>query len=205
MSKSKYDNTTKSVVLDSKLLSEITAIKKELYYNNLVSFPDYETGVVIETTLNTDWCDYVYKIRANDLYDCAFLLLQSKKKKAQKVRDKIAELVLNNNAIFLTLTFRDDVLESTSPETRRRYVARFLKSVSGQYAANIDFSPDLEREHYHAVITKRIDLNTWRYGFAYAEKVRCHNNDLTRVSKYITKLTNHALKINATRLIYSRL
>lgn len=205
MSKSKYDSTVKSAVLDSKLLSEITATKKELYYNNLVSLVEEETGVIYKTSLNTDWCDYVFKNRSNDLYDCAFLLLQSKKKKAQKVKEKIAELVLNNNAIFLTLTFRDDVLESTSPETRRRYVARFLKSVSGQYAANIDFSPEINREHYHAVITKRIDLNTWRYGFAFAEKVRCHNSDLSRVSKYISKLTNHALKIGATRLIYSRL
>lgn len=202
--KSKYDNDLKGQVIEKGIITKVVLVKKDLYYNNLIELYDDEQGVFFKTTINHEWADFVYKNRSNEEIDCALLLLESKKRKALKVREKISALVLSGRAVFLTLTFRDDVLQSTTPATRRRYVARFLKSVSGEYVANIDFSPDINREHYHAVITSRVDLNSWVYGFAFAEKMRCHKNDLVKVSKYITKLTNHALKIDATRLIYSR-
>ena len=41
--------------------------------------------------------------------------------------------------VFGTLTFRNDVLDKTSKETRRRYVARFLNKTTIHYKANIDF------------------------------------------------------------------
>lgn len=66
-------------------------------------------------------------------------LNESKKRKASKVKDKIHELVMNNNAIFITLTFNNDTLAKTSAITRRRYVARYLKANCDKYVANIDF------------------------------------------------------------------
>ena len=204
MSKSKYSNDFKSEVLAKDLLTEVVKVKKEYYYDTLVKVVDIDSGIISLASFDYRWCDYVFKNRCNPEIDCALLLMDSKRRKAKKVRDKISDLVLTGKAVFLTLTFTDSVLASTSPQTRRRYVSRFLKGVSGQYVANIDFSPDIGREHYHAVITSRVDLKSWCYGFSFAEKMRCHKNDLARVSKYITKLTAHALKIDATRLIYSR-
>lgn len=205
MSKSKYDNDFKSEVISEGLVKEVVQKKKELYYSNLIDVVNEEDGVIYKASFDNGWTDYVLKSRSNSQLDCAFLLVDSKKRKAKKVKDKISDLLLNNQAYFLTLTFRDEVLQNTTPQTRRTYVRKFLKSVSDKYVANIDFSPDIGREHYHAVILNRIDLKSWSYGFAFNEKVRSHKNDLERVSKYITKLTAHALKVNATRLIYSRL
>lgn len=205
MSRSRYDNDFKSEVIDSGLVKEVIAIKKEYYYDTLEKVLEIESGIVYETTFDNRWSDYLLENHGNSKVCCALSLLESRRRKAKKVREKIGNIVLNNNAVFITLTFTDDVISKTSQETRRRYVARYLKSQSSEYVANIDFSPDIGREHYHAVITKRADLNAWQYGFSFAEQVRAHDRDLKRISKYITKLTAHALKVDSTRLIYSRL
>lgn len=206
MSRSKYDKDFKSKVLDKGLVKILVNQKKAVYkgYSLPIEFADNE-GIVNRFYLS-DWNTYTSILRGdNDSIDCALLLIDSKKRKIQKVKSKISDIVLNNNAVFITLTFTDEVLARTSATTRRRYVSRYLKSQGCEYVANIDFSPDIEREHYHAVISTRVDLKAWKYGFSFAEKVRCHNSDLQRVSKYITKLTAHALKVDSTRLIYSRL
>lgn len=205
MSKAKYSNDFKSEVVAQGKIKEVLRKKKQLYFDSLVEVLNEEEGVFYKTLKDNKWNDYLLENLNDKQFDCALRMIESKRRKAQKVRKKITELVLGGNAVFLTLTFTDEVLQKTSQETRRRYVARFLKEVSGDYVANIDFSPDINREHYHAVVIKRVDLKSWSYGFAYAEKVRCHVSDLARVSKYITKLTAHALKVDATRLIYSRL
>ena len=205
MSKAKYSNDFKSEVIAQGLVSEVLQHKKVLYFDNLFDVVDNTTGIVYKAIDNSKWFDYVIESRRNSQLDCAFLLIDSKRRKIQKVRDKISTLIKSGKAVFLTLTFRDDVFEKTTQVTRRRYVSRFLKNTSCDYVANIDFSPDIGREHYHAVVINRVNLKGWKYGFAYAEKIRCRNSDVARVSKYIAKLTAHALKVDATRLIYSRL
>lgn len=200
--RSKYDKVFKSEVIDKGLVKDFFQLKKQ-FEKDAPKVADFENGIIYRLNY---WSTYEAIQRfENSQFDCAYLLARSKIRKAQKVREKISDLVMNKEAVFLTLTFRDDIFDKTTPQTRRRYVSRFLKGVSGQYVANIDFSPDVGREHYHAVITQRVNLKDWSFGFAYAEKIRCHKSDLTRVSKYITKLTAHALKVDATRLIYSRL
>ena len=49
-------------------------------------------------------------------------------KRVQHLKTRVADLILNGDGIFLTLTFTDDVLNNTSVETRRKYVTRFLKA-----------------------------------------------------------------------------
>lgn len=203
MSRCKYDNEKKASVILSGKIKEIIAKKKELYFDRLMYDFDDE-GIQYQFLNDYDWVDFFNQRYIDVDIDCALLLLDSKRRKMMKVREKISDIVLNNNAVFITLTFRDDVFEKTSPQTRRRYVARYLKSQGANYCANIDFSPDIGREHYHGVICSRIDLKGWKYGFASAEKVRAHKSDMKRLSKYITKLTYHALKVDITRLIYSR-
>lgn len=201
--RSKYDKQFKIQILDTNLCKKVDIAK----YRAFLCSDYYETfnndGEIVFTTAINE----LMKIIKNDKsLECAFLLNESRKRKTKKVRDKITDLVLSGNAIFLTLTFNDKTLLKTSQETRRRYVARYLKDNCVKYVANIDFGAKNGREHYHALVPNDIDLSSWhQYGAIHCERVRTDDNDLKRISKYITKLTAHALKVcSNTRLIYSR-
>lgn len=142
--------------------------------------------------------------------------------KVARCRAKVGSIVEGGKAYFLTLTFRDDVLNSTNEITRRRYVSRCLKACSSCYVANVDYgdkekNPDSnEREHYHAIVycEERPTLEWWtsHCGFVKIKKVGDTEADLKKVCKYTAKLSNHALKrstqlngkAKAPRLIYSR-
>lgn len=140
--------------------------------------------------------------------------------RAKRVRERTADVIKDGKAIWLTLSFSDDVLAQTSKETRRKYVARFLKGCSDNYVAHKDFGNDnvyidrkgqkrkgTKREHYHALVKcEKVALQGWIYGVSLAERVRNQDADVMRTSKYIVKLAKHALKETAqtTRLIYSR-
>lgn len=142
--------------------------------------------------------------------------------RTKRLRDRVSLMLLFYGSVsFVTLTFRDEVLEKTNDLTRKRYVERFLKSQAqtyagcdGMYIANKDFGKENGREHYHALISGRINLKEWDYGFIFAEQVRVNPNkpDKTekhcrKLSKYIAKLTNHAIKSTTKRspLMYSKL
>lgn len=205
MSKSKYEKDFKVEVLEKGIVKQLTKCKRDWYKDGVAIPVTTQRGNETWTYYFNDFYKYIDEMKYHDEgIDCALRILRSKKKKARKVKEKISNIVMNHNAIFLTLTFTDEVLQKTTEDTRRRYVARYLKECSSEYVGNIDFSPDINREHYHAVVCNRVDLEKWSYGFAFARQIRAHDRDLCRISKYITKLTAHALKVDATRLIYSR-
>lgn len=132
--------------------------------------------------------------------------------RVKRLKERINNLLLNGSCLFLTLTFTDEVLSSTSEETRRRYVQRFLKLYDGGYIANIDYGVDdryTKREHYHAIInTEKVYQKDWPYGNLDFERVRYDESksDRVKMAKYISKLSNHAIKDSTKRsaLIYSR-
>jgi hypothetical protein len=132
----------------------------------------------------------------------------SEYKRVKRLKDKMLKSVLSNQAIFLTLTFTNDTLAKTTNLTRRRYVARYLKSQSDYYIANLDFGATNEREHYHAVVvSKKVDYSMWRkLGAINSKRIAPTQTSNIRVSKYVAKLSNHAIKQTATqqRLIYSK-
>jgi len=200
---SKYDNNIKSIVLDSKMPQLVAQLKRDFYKKDRQL--TIEEDGLISQIFCPSWEKWK-KDNSNDVsIDCAIRLNESKYRKAKRIREKITDLVINNEAVFITLTFTDEVLAQTSPTTRRKYVARYLKEESPVYVANVDFSPEKQREHYHAVIMNKADFTKWKYGFVYAETIRNKNNSIERTSKYVAKLTSHALKTNVTtRLIYSR-
>lgn len=130
-------------------------------------------------------------------------------KRKARCSSKVAEYVLNGECVFLTLTFKDEVLNSTSEKTRRVYVRRYLKTFSDCFVANIDFGGKFGREHYHAlvVVHSKVPKGNWSYGWLDVKKVKSTSDDLARVSKYVAKLSNHAMKHKEgsfPRLIYSR-
>ena len=132
------------------------------------------------------------------------------KEKTRRVRTKILSIMLIGSCSFLTLTFTDAVLSNTTEETRRRYVSRFLKSISTDYVANIDWGKQNGREHYHAVVFGTdFEMSGWdKYGFSDCRTIGRKNDDTTskKISKYIYKLSNHATKetTRCKKIIYSR-
>lgn len=129
-------------------------------------------------------------------------------KRTTRASNRIELLISNYETLFLTLTFKSETLESTTEETRRLYVARFLKSVSPHYVANIDYGKQNGREHYHAIVVGTdIDYSKWhKFGAIKGVKIRKGSNPL-QLSKYINKLSLHACKstTRGKKLIYSRL
>jgi hypothetical protein len=134
-------------------------------------------------------------------------------KRSKRVREHVEYLFsLDCELIFLTLTFDDAVLKSTSPETRRKYVARWLKKASPVYVANVDYGETKGREHYHALVCSRISdslADEWRKhcGNVNFKKIRKDEKSKKAVPRYISKLTNHAIKETAnkgSRIIYSK-
>lgn len=87
------------------------------------------------------------------------------------------------------------MLSSTLPNTRRRYVNRFLNGETIHYQANIDFGDSKGREHYHfiAITQKRIDRKKWNWNCNFKE-IPIQENDIQSVFNYVLKLNNHSYK-----------
>jgi hypothetical protein len=148
-------------------------------------------------------------------------------KRVVRLRKRIERILTNSDTvIFLTLTFSDETLAKTSANTRRGYVSRYLSSFGFDYVANIDFGAKNGREHYHAVVGGKVDLELWerKCGIAFAEFVQAKNiakkvpkrylglppeeiekrmktDNEKRLAKYVAKLTNHAIKETTKRSV----
>jgi len=145
----------------------------------------------------------------NEFLEC-LKINKSSYERTNRLKKRIYEMLTSGDCLFLTLTFNDETLSNSTSETRRQYVRKYLKQFNCRYVANIDFGKENHREHYHAVINaSNIDLKSWRiHGNINVERVRNRNieSDNERLSKYICKLSNHAIKETTKRssLIYSR-
>jgi len=131
-------------------------------------------------------------------------------KRVQRLRERVSRIVASPNGyLFLTMTFTNDVLASTNAKTRRDYARLFLSSICDDYVGNIDFGDEHEREHYHAIVNIGfVDHSLWKYGNLDFKSRYFGNDDLqtVRMSKYVTKLSNHAIKESTKRsaLIFPR-
>ena len=127
--------------------------------------------------------------------------------RVKRLQDRIETILMSSPSSFITLTFTNKVLQETSAETRRRYVARWCKQYGVAYVGNIDFGKNTNREHYHVIIAKTIQDKNWPYGFMDIENINTDNTkSVICLSKYVSKLTNHAIKETTKRccMIYSR-
>ena len=130
--------------------------------------------------------------------------------RTKRLKNRVATMLLNGSCCFITLTFNDNTLSDTTEKQRRVAVSRYLKQYGCMYVANIDYGARNKREHYHALINcDKVDFTSWRkFGNINAERVRNKDieSDKTKLSKYIAKLSNHAIKETTKRscLIYSR-
>lgn len=204
---SKYDIDFKKEVLKNNGIARYRELSK--YKKTLLDVVPFGAPGEVIMCPNETYDELNDFIQSNPALDCAKRLIYSRNEKTKRVREKITGLVKSGRAIFVTLNFKPSTLENTTEMTRRRLVARFLKANSNNYVANVDYGEKRGREHYHAVVDNNIDFTSWyKYGGIKVERVRTQDDDATRIAKYITKLTNHAIK-NSTcplsnRLIYSR-
>lgn len=147
------------------------------------------------------------------------------KQRYLRFKERVSYMLTYFHCAFLTLTFRNDVLDSTSEETRRRYVSYYLHDLTPYYVANIDYGDKTQREHYHALIafvdeyklnefmddhcpsliwcetaSKKLpyldDVWSKKYGWGTAIRTASEDDDKTRLAKYITKLSSHAYKLS---------
>lgn len=132
-------------------------------------------------------------------------IYNSFRKRQARLKKRIENMIVNNNCLFLTLTFTDVVLSSTSFDTRKKYVLRFLNNLNCAYVGNVDYGTENGREHYHCVVAiDNVSCNDWLYGAINFKRII--NKNSLALAKYVAKLTNHALKetTNNSRIIYSR-
>ena len=196
----------------------------------------HESGCIIKTKLDFDTSQqmrcFFNATRQEDLVE-AEKIIKAENKRISRLKSRISLfLECKEPTNFLTLTFTDKILQSSTPEERKRYVVRFLKSQSDYYIANLDYGSLNDREHYHAVVLGRVDLEPWRkFGAINVQSVG-NRKELTRnkvpkrykdldvataeslmrrdtekkLAKYVAKLTNHAIKETTKRsaIIYSR-
>lgn len=179
------------------IASGILPVIKELDYK-------FRTGITYE---DYEKLDEVTLIHGGIFVDEARKINHAYNKRTQRLKERIRSYLEKGQCIWLTLTFSEEVLYSTTLETRRKYVQRYLKSQSDYYLANIDFGKNTEREHYHAIVVSDfINTSEWIYGFTWTERIKNHQDSEKKLAKYTSKLTNHAIKETTKRqcYIYSR-
>ena len=157
------------------------------------------TANAVETIMNND--------RPEDWLECK-KINHAEFARSTRLYHRVETLIKPNGGVFLTLTFCDDTLAATTAQTRRKYVTRYLKSLGAPYVANVDFGKRKGREHYHAVIAlEKVDYKGWHeYGAIKGEKIAVKDATPMKLGKYISKLSNHAIKATARccRVIYGR-
>ena len=230
---SKIDYKKKAQLLRLGLPEKVNQIEKAIYAKQLLETTGeiLKTTIDYDTALR-ERCFLLEQ--DSDAYKECEKIIKARYKKASRVKTKLSQMLRKNDTVvFLTLTFNDETLRDTTDETRRRYVTRYLKSFASDYVANIDFGKQNGREHYHAVANARAPLGEWsKYGFILSEYVKDVKTDCKprnvpkrykdlpldeqrrlmsiddekRLSKYIAKLSNHAIKETNRRsvLIYSK-
>lgn len=203
------DWKNKARVLESGLPEKYSKVKRQ-------EFAEYKLetdGEIVKCSISSEtakkWRSLFFEDENGNLTLDGIIarnLKVSKEKRSNRLKKRIESFLVGGEACFLTLTFTDKVLNHTTAETRREYVRKFLKSFGVPFVANKDFGAKNHREHYHAVIKiPRVDFKKYPYGAIHGQTI--HNTaDSVKLSKYIAKLTNHAIKETTKRsvLLYSR-
>lgn len=146
----------------------------------------------------------------------------SRKKQREKVEEHIRYLIDNQEELDVDLYFGTWTFSEISlnyrPETRKKAVTRLLGRTCEDFMTNIDFGAENEREHYHGIIaiprgTYQITSKVYskkyhcylynidildeykKYGFYDLQEINCNDLSAELIAKYITKLTQHSIKV----------
>jgi len=208
---SKIDYEYKSTILKTDLCKKINSLDRKAFLN-------LKDGIVLDYSIDSEIFDLLIDYGGKAVEE-ARKINKAYFYRSKRLKERIATMLEEGHCIFCTFNFSDEVLNSTSMETRRRYVARHLKSFNCKYVANIDFGSDKEyidrkgnkrqgtsREHYHALVCIDKLPMSWSYGHEWLEHVKVRDKTSKKLALYISKLSNHAIKESTKRsvLIYSR-
>lgn len=190
------------------LNSPIFELVKQIKYcqSSHQDFIDYESGKTILTFEQS--CGFLEFLKYDSEFNDSMKIIHADNRRYNRLLQRVIFFMNMGTCLFLTLTFTDDVLASTSEDSRRQYVRKFLKKYSNCFIANIDYGSKTDREHYHAFIlypdVKIVE--DWKYGFSNAQIIRDSKSDLERITRYILKIANHFVKSTVKRnyAIYSR-
>lgn len=198
------DYGLKAELIANGSVSQVNKVNKAIYAQRKL----LETGEFVPCSMSFDEARQVLWDIDPDVFRESQKILFAQHQRTKRLRSRIEFIIRNyENSTFVTLTFTDTVLQSTSDKTRRKYVELYLKEQSGgfPYIANIDFGSENGREHYHAVCGFRLNPSSWSYGALNVKKIRKSTKPIV-LAKYVSKLTNHAIKETCRRacIIYSR-
>lgn len=204
------DYALKASVLDLSAKNDILKLRSQVdyaFYLKSQGCLEDESPIPFETA---SFLNAYFSARFPAEWHEAGKINHAKHQRVKRLRAKIQFMLDNFDCAFLTFTFTDFCLDSTSDRSRRKYVQRALNSLDVHYVGNQDFGKKNGREHYHAVVAcvpTDEQLSAWsQYGFYKVKKIRNTKDDVTRLSKYVAKLTNHAIKETNKRsvMLYSR-
>lgn len=206
----KIDYALKAHVLELGLPLVQKQVSQSLFFNrpdNQLSFTKYSYNVALDLE-NSLKCLYPTEWKESQRINHASVQRTLRLKK--RIFNMIDYSLKHDgvNPLFLTLTFTDKTFSTTNAETRKRYVTRFLKENCISYVANKDYGAQKGREHYHAVVlvSGRLNYIKWSFGCLNGQKIVLNGVSNVKLAKYVSKLTNHAIKETCKRnvLIYSR-
>lgn len=125
----------------------------------------------------------------------------------KRLKTRIKTLLNGGCCVFLTLTFNDLTLKSTTAGDRKKLVKDFLLACGGAFIGNIDYGKKNDREHYHAVVCcDSVNYNEWhKNGAIKGEKITLRSKTEVKLARYIDKLALHSIKDTTfkNRLLYS--
>lgn len=205
-------------ILEDDTYQEYTKLRKEAFLNKspelcFVPAINDDTGEITGYKLNQDY----FKIDEHKLNECE-RIRKCKNEQRQKIEEHVKYLFdkTGMKLYFVTFTFNDDVMQ-LKPDTRKQRIRRLLNKICDDYILNIDFGKTTEREHYHAIIAisekrhtlyhqdgdiwnyKIKELDEYDYGFYNVKLIFTEMKDSAeKLSRYITKLTMHSIKVQQT-------
>lgn len=185
---------------------ELITLQKEISKAKFISF--YPTTTVFSKFTIDEAMDWEQELMTEfpDEYKEAEKINHANYERTHRLKERIKFMMSLGDCLFLTFTFNNGTLLTTKASSRRQFVRKFLSLYSNKYVANIDYGAKKGREHYHAVIlTDNVDPHLWKYGALNIERIHKANSE-GRLSNYISKLTNHAIKKTTKRsvIIYGR-
>lgn len=204
----KLNNLTECVAVYLKVMNRCNIARQ----TSASSFDAKIKAQKIETHL----CERLYVslccVYGSEEVESTFKAFSARKQQKKRIRARINHMRdACSTLVFGTLTFTDEVIEKCSEKTLKRYTKAYLVRFFNHYVANFDFSPENDRIHVHFVAgvdTKRPNYKlyneAWQYGATKYRKVGDAVKDSRKVGTYISKLTNHAGKVSAGDVIFSR-
>lgn len=128
-------------------------------------------------------------------------ILDNRYHKVSRIKKRLIYMLNKRKYLFfITFTFSYKYINKCD-RTKRDLIKNCLNNIDDSlYMLNIDFGSKTEREHYHCILATDFNFNVDSYlkltypCFTKTERIRLDVDSISKLSKYINKLSNHACK-----------